>query len=104
MIRDGGYSCRFDIGTSFVLGAFRSWGGIVALVSLRAMAAAQPCASQWDPDFGQPGMDSRVRAMAVFDDGSGPGLYAGGQFETVGGQMAAGSDASLPASPRSVAP
>ena len=69
---------------------FQILGGIVALVSLRAMAAAQPCAPQWDPDFGQPGMDSRVRAMAVFDDGSGPGLYAGGQFETAGGQMARG--------------
>ena len=58
---------------------FQILGGIVALVSLRAMAAAQPCAPQWDANVGQPGMDSPVRAMAVFDDGSGPGLYAGGQ-------------------------
>ena len=31
------------------------------------------------------GVDGRVSAFAVFDDGSGPALYAGGGFETAGG-------------------
>jgi hypothetical protein len=31
------------------------------------------------------GMDGEVRALAVFDDGGGPALYAGGSFTTAGG-------------------
>jgi len=31
------------------------------------------------------GMNSRVNALAVYDDGSGPALYAGGYFATAGG-------------------
>jgi len=31
------------------------------------------------------GMDGTVQAFAVYDDGSGPALYAGGNFETAGG-------------------
>ncbi|MBL9120311.1 MAG: thrombospondin type 3 repeat-containing protein [Phycisphaerae bacterium] len=35
-----------------------------------------------------PGMDADVKALAVFDDGSGPALYAGGSFTTAGGVAA----------------
>src|SRR5437870_1470682 len=31
------------------------------------------------------GTNSSVNALAVFDDGSGPALYAGGTFDTAGG-------------------
>ena len=41
---------------------------------------------RWLPTFGgQPGTDHVVEAFEVFDDGSGPALYAGGWFETAGG-------------------
>jgi len=32
-------------------------------------------------------MDSSVRALTVFDEGSGPALYAGGGFTTAGGML-----------------
>ncbi len=38
------------------------------------------------------GADARVRALRVHDDGSGPALYAGGDFTTIGG-VAAGRSA-----------
>jgi len=46
--------------------------------------------SAWsDLDFGMGGAISPyVYALAVFDDGSGPALYAGGQFTTAGGVSA----------------
>ncbi len=34
------------------------------------------------------GLNDRVFALAVFDDGAGPALYAGGRFTTAGGQPA----------------
>ena len=44
----------------------------------------------WDPLEGPAGIgtDGPVYALAVFDDGSGPALYAGGQFATAGGVAA----------------
>ena len=33
-------------------------------------------------------MNNTVRALTVFDDGSGPALYAGGAFTTAGGVAA----------------
>jgi trimeric autotransporter adhesin len=48
-------------------------------------AACQP---QWDHAIGQPGFDGWINALAVYDDGTGPALYAGGQFTTAGGQPA----------------
>jgi hypothetical protein len=51
------------------------------------------CEPAWTPDLffpGPPGMDNGVNALAVFDDGSGsgPALYAGGNFTTAGGVAA----------------
>ena len=37
---------------------------------------------------GVSGADALVYSMAVFDDGSGPGLYAGGSFYSAGGVLA----------------
>ncbi len=47
--------------------------------------------AKWDGAFWSPlgaGVNDYVQALAVFDDGSGPALYAGGQFTTAGGQAA----------------
>src|SRR3989304_2673651 len=49
------------------------------------LAHAQPCAPRWEPRIGQPGMNNAVRALCVFDDGTGPALYAGGWFRSAGG-------------------
>ena len=48
---------------------------------------AQPaCDLSWIPTFGFfPGVNQEVLALAVYDDGSGPALYAGGGFSTAGG-------------------
>ncbi len=35
-------------------------------------------------------MNNDVEALTVFDDGAGPGLYAGGHFSTAGGALANG--------------
>ena len=58
------------------------------------------CEMEWDPDFGvgvgvagtlYPSSDSaRVLALEVFDDGSGPALYVGGEFQSAGGTTAHG--------------
>jgi hypothetical protein len=61
---------------------------IPSLVILAAVtaAAAQPCQPEWSP-LGD-GLNGAVLALAVFDDGSGPALYAGGEFTEAGGQPA----------------
>ena len=49
---------------------------------LAAVAACAPangqCTQRWSPEFGPAGAPFTVNAMAQFDDGSGPALYAGG--------------------------
>jgi hypothetical protein len=47
------------------------------------------CAPQWAQGLSElAGTDSTVNAYAVFDDGSGPALYAGGSFGIAGGVLA----------------
>ncbi len=56
--------------------------GALAL-AVPAVAAAQgdACALEWIPTFGaRPGVDGRVLALEVFDDGRGPAVYLGGCF------------------------
>jgi len=54
-----------------------------------ALVQGTSCTPSWLPTFGgQPGVDQRVLALAVFDDGSGPALYAGGSFRVAGGTAA----------------
>ena len=58
--------------------------------ALLASALARPSSAQcpeWDPRFAAPapGVQGSVYATAVFDDGAGPALYLGGQFQTAGG-------------------
>lgn len=58
----------------------RASGAVAALV-VGSLAAGQDC--QWS-SLGT-GTNDRVRAMAVFDQGSGPELFAAGNFSTAGG-------------------
>ncbi len=56
---------------------------IVAPIQL---AQASGCSSSWLPTFGgQPGTDGNIDALTVFDDGSGPSLFAAGTFGFAGG-------------------
>ena len=64
---------------------------VVALLSVGAGAqatSARDCTPAWDPTIGQPGITGSVYALAVFDDGGGEALYAGGAFTQAGGTAA----------------
>jgi trimeric autotransporter adhesin len=52
-----------------------------------SMAAAHlECPMGWNPEpIGTPGTNTVIRALMVFDDGTGPALYAGGPFVSAGG-------------------
>ena len=59
------------------------------------LALGVTCAPSWLPTFGgEPGVGGpvigQVRALAVYDDGSGPALYVGGEFRGAGGTDAKG--------------
>src|SRR5262245_65530576 len=64
----------------------------------RSTAAAQgktslaepTSAASWQRGFGLPGADSVVYAFEVFDDGSGPSVYVGGDFHIAGSVAADG--------------
>lgn len=52
------------------------------------VAAAQPCTPSWGETLTAPvGMNNEVRSVAVFDDGSGPAIFAGGHFTQIEGQQ-----------------
>ena len=63
-----------------------AWVSVTLLGSL--MVRAQSGQREWDDGFGVPGMNSAVAGLTVFDDGTGPALYAGGGFTTAGGVSA----------------
>ncbi|MCC5823455.1 MAG: hypothetical protein LAT64_05840 [Phycisphaerales bacterium] len=42
------------------------------------------CRTSWDPAIGNPGFNGALRDLVVFDDGSGPALYAAGFFTQAG--------------------
>ena len=48
------------------------------------------CTPQWVSGVGVPGATWEVNALAEFDDGNGPALYAGGLFTHIGGVAASG--------------
>lgn len=60
---------------------------IVLIVSMNA--GAQPCEPRWVPDFVPGDFVGTVRALAHFDDGSGPALYAAGDFSQAPGGVSA---------------
>lgn len=57
----------------------------LALVASAPVHAGDGCQPQWDNTIGQPGTNHRITALAAFDDGFGPALYAGGIFSMAGG-------------------
>lgn len=59
----------------------------VCTVSIAASAYAQECGSV-STGFPLPGVDQGVYSSVVWDDGSGPALYIGGNFRSVGGVAA----------------
>lgn len=62
--------------------------GSIDLGGVRLDPAAE-CEPAWVPTFGErPGTSGNVSALAVFDDGTGPALYAGGGFARAGGVSA----------------
>ena len=61
-------------------------GLVVGLVWRATPATAQSC--DFADGFELPGVGGSVTALAVFDDGSGPALYAGGSFTTAGSVIA----------------
>jgi len=58
---------------------------VTALFALTTFARAQ--CLDWVPGFGTPGFGANfpARALTVFDDGMGPAIYAGGDFNSIGG-------------------
>ncbi|MFH0983184.1 MAG: hypothetical protein V2A79_16820, partial [Planctomycetota bacterium] len=71
---------------------FFSWCGCLGIILLAILpipcVLADSCPPAWTPGFEFPGMNSNVCALTVFDDGTGPALYAGGGFTTAGGVTA----------------
>lgn len=57
-----------------------------SLLSCEISAHAQ--CFEWKNGFEAPGIGGDVHALAVFDDGSGPAVYAGGYFPTAGATIA----------------
>src|SRR5687768_6647857 len=48
-------------------------------------AAQTPCGPGWGGSIGVPGLDDIPNALCVFDDGTGPALFAAGAFTFAGG-------------------
>ncbi len=67
----------------------RSWSLVFAAVGMFALAgSAEAQCPDWDPGFAPRGLNDTVNALAVFDDGTGPALYAGGAFTSANGVSA----------------
>jgi hypothetical protein len=66
-------------------------GAALALLAALAQPAPAQCLD-WKPGFGAVGVgaNANVRALATFDDGTGPALYVGGDFTTMGEVAARG--------------
>lgn len=60
----------------------------IACASVLAGAPASRAEPHWAGAVGSPGLNGAVRAMCVFDDGSGPALIVAGQFTMAGGAPA----------------
>ena len=72
-----GMSLQIGVPTGLAIGG-------TDLTRSRTFRQATPCEPHWVPTFGAPGLDGQVFSQLVFDDGSGPALYAGGDFTSAG--------------------
>ncbi len=60
--------------------------GSADYVGVLQLGSGGDCAPAWIGEFGgEPGTSGSVSALAVFNDGSGPALYMGGQIQAAGG-------------------
>src|SRR5947207_1090037 len=66
---------------------YQRFAATAAALAAASGAAAQPCQPQWSALTGG-GLNSAVRAVAVFNEGTGPALFAAGTFTTAGGLSA----------------
>ena len=57
----------------------------LCVLALQGEVHGQACQPNWLPTFGPTDVDGTINALTVFDDGSGPALYAGGSFASAGG-------------------
>ena len=68
------------------VGAWTFWlVGVLLVLSAAPAAVRGQCEPSWSGLGAGVEAGGQVRALAVFDDGSGPALYAGGVFETMDG-------------------
>jgi len=58
--------------------------GTAALWAATVVAANPPCDPEWSDQFPASRLDKWVWDLVVFDDGSGPAVYAGGGFSVAG--------------------
>jgi len=64
---------------------------ILLLLPLAPAPARAQCQPRYEPTFGEaPGTNGTIEAMVVFDDGTGPALYAAGDFSRAGANVAVG--------------
>lgn len=70
--------------------SFAALHSAVALAILALTASARPQCGDPDLGFGAAGADGAVTEFVLFDDGSGPALYAAGGFGALGGTCASG--------------
>lgn len=69
----------------------RTWAaGVVSVVAsmVGAPGASATCPPSWQPGFPNTDAGGTVLSMVVFDDGSGPALFAAGSFSAIGGVSA----------------
>ncbi len=68
------------------VGCVGRWvAGALAALGIEGVAIGQTCEPGWTEGFpNAPGFDNEVRAVAFFDSGKGPELYAAGHFKWVG--------------------
>jgi hypothetical protein len=76
----GGRSLFASTSAAVVALSGYTWVGSLSLTQ------SASCQSDWLPTFGaEPGVSGEIDALAVYDDGAGPALYAGGSFTMAGG-------------------
>lgn len=55
----------------------------VGILAFSAPSVADECSPAWEADIGNPGPGSCVYALEIFDDGTGPAIYAAGIFSAL---------------------
>ncbi len=74
----------------YAMNRFPAIFGMLGAAFVAAAPASAQCTDQWLQGEGLPGpgLDSAPQAAAVYDDGTGPALYVGGEFTIAGDVLA----------------